>query len=87
MEFKEKRVIITGGTKGLGKAIALSFAREGAWVGVNYSSDDESASRTEVELEGLATKSLLLKAGITIGSDIERMISSVLYEWEYWRSL
>jgi 3-oxoacyl-[acyl-carrier protein] reductase len=47
MEFKDKRVIVTGGTRGLGKAIALSFAREGAWVGVNYSSDDKSASRTE----------------------------------------
>ncbi len=87
MEFKDKKVIVAGGTRGLGKAIALSFAREGAWVGVNYSSDDKSASRTEAELEGLATKSLLLKAGISIGSDVERMISSVLYEWEYWRFL
>ncbi len=87
MEFKDKRVILTGGTKGLGKAIALSFAREGAWVGVNYSSDDESASRTEVELEGLAINSLRLKADVSIGSDVERMIGSVLDEWEYWRFL
>ena len=87
MEFKEKRVIITGGTKGLGKAIALAFAREGAWVGVNYSSDDKSASRTEVELEDLATKSLLLKADVSIGSDVERMIGSVFDEWEYLKFL
>ncbi|TET95644.1 MAG: glucose 1-dehydrogenase [Desulfobacteraceae bacterium] len=83
MEFKDKRVIVTGGTKGLGKAIALSFALEGAWVGVNYSSDDESGSRTEVELKGLATKSLLLKADVSIGSDVEMMIGRVLDEWEY----
>ena len=44
MEFKDKRVIITGGTRGLGKAIALSFAREGAWVCVTYTSDDKSAA-------------------------------------------
>jgi len=83
MEFKDKRVIVTGGTKGLGKAIALSFALEGAWVGINYSSDDESGSRTEVELKGLATKSLLLKADVSIGSDVEMMIGRVLDEWEY----
>jgi len=56
-------------------------------VGVSYSSDDESASRTEVELEGLAINSLRLKADVSIGSDVERMIGSVLDEWEYWRFL
>ena len=76
-------MIVTGGTKGLGKAIALAFAREGAWVGVNYSSDDKSASRTEAELEGLSTKSLLLKADVSIGTDVEKMIGSVLDQWEY----
>jgi 3-oxoacyl-[acyl-carrier protein] reductase len=83
MEFKDKRVIVTGGTRGLGKAIALSFAREGAWVGINYSSDDKSASRTEAELEGLATKSLLLKADVSSRSDVEKAIGSVLDQWEY----
>jgi len=83
MEFKDKRVIVTGGTRGLGKAIALSFAREGAWVGVSYSSDDKSASRTEEELESLAIKSLRLKADVSSRSDVEKMIGSVLDQWEY----
>jgi 3-oxoacyl-[acyl-carrier protein] reductase len=83
MEFKDKRVIITGGTKGLGKAIALFFAREGAWVGVNYSSDYKSASSIEAELENLATKSLLLKADVSSKSDVEKMIGNVLGQWEY----
>jgi len=33
MEFKDKRVVLTGGIRGLGKEITLSFSREGAWVG------------------------------------------------------
>lgn len=83
MEFKEKRVIITGGTKGLGKAIALSFAQEGAWVGVNYSSDEKNALSTVVEFENLATKFILLKADVSSGSDVEKMVRSVLDQWEY----
>ena len=61
MEFKDKRVIVTGGTKGLGKAIGLTFAQEGAWVAVNYSTDDEAASKMEAELVSLSTEFLLLK--------------------------
>ena len=83
MEFKEKRVIITGGTKGLGKAIALSFAREGAWVGINYSSDDKSALSTVEEFEDLASKFILLKADVSSGSGVRKMINNVLEEWEY----
>ena len=83
MEFKEKRVIITGGTKGLGKAIAISFAREGAWVGINYSSDDKSASSAEAELKRLAAKCILLKADVSSGSGVEKMVRSVLAQWEY----
>jgi len=82
VEFKDKRVIITGGTKGLGKAIALAFARKGAWVCVNYFSDDEIASTTKAEL-GSLTKCLLVKADISIKADAEKMMRRVLKQWEY----
>jgi len=83
MMFKDKRVIVTGGTRGLGKAMALSFAREGAWVAVSYASDEKSASETEAELKKLATRSLLLKADVSSRSEIEKMVESVLDKWGY----
>ena len=83
MEFKDKRVIITGATKGLGKAMALAFAREGAWVAINYSSDDKSALETESEIKNIAPESLLLKADVSSRTDVEKMISGVLEQWEY----
>ena len=83
MEFKDKRVIVTGGTKGLGRSIGLSFAREGAWVAINYSSDDKAASEMEVELENLSTKFLLLKADVSSRSAVENMIRKILATWEY----
>jgi 3-oxoacyl-[acyl-carrier protein] reductase len=83
MEFKDKRVIITGGTKGLGKAIALAFARNGARVAVNYGSDEKSASNTEEELKSLTASVLLLKADVSSVSEVEKMIASVLNQWEH----
>jgi 3-oxoacyl-[acyl-carrier protein] reductase len=82
MEFKDKRVVITGGTKGLGKAIALSFAREGAWVAVNYSSDDKSALTTKAELGELTENFFVLRADISTESDARKMIGQVLDHWQ-----
>ena len=81
--FKDKRVIVTGGTRGLGKKMAFSFAREGAWVAVSYASDEKSASETEAELKKLATRSLLLKADVSSRTEVEKMVGSVLDAWEY----
>ncbi len=81
MEFKDKRVIITGGTRGLGRAIALSFAYEGAWVCVGHLSDDKSAAETQEELEEAAIKSLLLKGDVSLRHEVERMAGIVLEQW------
>ncbi len=76
-------MVVTGGTKGLGRAMALSFAREGAWVAVSYSSDAESASRAEAELKGVAARSLALKADVSSRSAVEDMMGNILEQWEY----
>ena len=46
MGLRGKVVLVTGGSRGIGAAIALAFAREGATVVVNYLSNDEAAART-----------------------------------------
>ena len=83
MEFKDKRVFITGGTKGLGRTIGLSFAQEGAWVAVNYSSDDEAASEMERELRNVSTEFLLMKGDVSSRSAVEIMTNRILEKWEY----
>jgi 3-oxoacyl-[acyl-carrier protein] reductase len=81
MEFTNKRVIVTGGTKGLGRAIALAFAREGAWVCVNYHEDEQSASKTEKDLHDLTDRSMVFKTDVAIRADAEDMVSKVLTHW------
>lgn len=81
MEFKDKIVVVTGGTKGLGKAIALSFAREGARVVVNYSSDDESAATAKAELGNLTENFLILKADISVEAEARKMMDRVMEQW------
>ncbi len=79
MNFKGKTVLITGGTKGIGKATALAFAERGARVALNFNSDNEAAKATYQELEGEGH--LLIKANIVHPDSVEKMVDSVVEEF------
>ena len=65
-----KVVIVTGGTKGIGKAISLKLVNDGFHVLVNYSGDDKAASETLKELNGKGT---LEKGDVSHLDDMERV--------------
>ncbi len=52
MQFNHKKVLITGASRGIGKATALAFAEKGAKVGLNFRSNIEEAEKTLKELSG-----------------------------------
>lgn len=57
-----KKALITGGTRGIGRAIALAFADAGADLMINYCSDEEAANETRVAIEKLG-RSVILEKG------------------------
>jgi len=78
MRFKDKVVFITGGAKGLGKALAKAFIDEGALIAVNdINSDAVSSFRGEFE----AQKTLAFKASITNYEEMEDVVRAVLDKW------
>ncbi|WP_179345861.1 SDR family NAD(P)-dependent oxidoreductase [Winogradskyella ursingii] len=56
MDFKDKKILITGGSRGIGKATATAFAKRGGVVGINYRSQTNEALKTLKELEGTGHK-------------------------------
>lgn len=78
MNFKEKVVFITGGTRGIGKAMAMAFMKEGARVGVNGRNMDAIA-RFEDEFKGRDT--LALKADIGNYNEMEAAAGAVVNKW------
>jgi 3-oxoacyl-[acyl-carrier protein] reductase len=73
MEFKDKNVIVTGGTRGIGRAISLHFARLGACVTAAYLNNDDAAAKLTLEAAGLAGSIRAVKADVT-GSDGARLL-------------
>jgi len=82
MEFKDKRIIVTGGSKGLGKAIATAFAQSGAWVAVNYHSDKQSAESAENELGKITDNIIIARADVSEKVEVDSFIQNVLDRWK-----
>lgn len=72
--FNEKVVMITGATKGLGRALALSFARQGAKLAVCARNQD-GLDTLERELKQLGVEFLVVRADAAVTKDIERFVS------------
>ncbi|MDP9772808.1 UNVERIFIED_ORG: NAD(P)-dependent dehydrogenase (short-subunit alcohol dehydrogenase family) [Rhizobium sp. SORGH_AS 755] len=66
----DKTALITGGSRGIGRAVALAFAREGAaLIGVHYAANADAADATVREIEGLGVKAVAVKADLRQGKD------------------
>lgn len=64
MEFSGKRIAVTGGTRGIGRAVSLRFASAGATVTAAYLSNDQAAGSLLDEAEGLPGEIRVLKADV-----------------------
>jgi 3-oxoacyl-[acyl-carrier protein] reductase len=78
MELKDKNVIVTGGSVGIGATIALELAKEGANVAINYRKHDTEAKEVQKEIEKLGSKCMVIKADVTNYGDAESMFNQVI---------
>src|SRR5213079_1391459 len=73
--LKGKVAVVTGASKGIGAAIALRLAAEGASVVVNYSSSKEGADRVVGEITGNGGKAVAVQANLAKEADIRRLFA------------
>lgn len=65
MKLKGKVVLITGGTRGIGRGIAIEAAKEGAILALNYRSNDQEAEKTSEDIKNMGGYCILLKGDIS----------------------
>src|SRR5947209_6533072 len=63
-KFEKKVVLITGGDSGIGKATAITFAKEGASIAIVYLENDDDANETKNRIEELGQECLLIKGDL-----------------------
>lgn len=72
-----KTALVTGGSRGIGRAIVLELAREGAKVALNYQSSDEKAREVANEVGKLGGSCLLVKANLSNSQEARAMVKRV----------
>src|SRR3989442_65898 len=70
-----KIALVTGASKGIGAGIALSLAKEGAAVAVNYASDREGADRVVQTIKAAGGKAIAVQGSVSSSEDIDRIFS------------
>ncbi|WP_088102826.1 SDR family NAD(P)-dependent oxidoreductase [Halalkalibacter urbisdiaboli] len=77
--LQQKIALVTGGSRGIGKAIVLRIAEEGADVAINYHSERSEAQAEEVKLavERLGRRAIVIKADVGNKAEVEKMMQTV----------
>lgn len=81
MELENKVALVTGGSRGIGREIALELARNGANVVITYVNNEEKANEVIDEIKSMGVKALAIKADVSKESDVQRMIEKVEEEF------
>jgi len=79
--LKEKTAIITGASRGIGRGIALVFARQGANIAFTYSSSVDSAKKLENELNSIGIKAKGYQSNAASFTDSQQLADAVLEEF------
>jgi len=81
-KLENKVALVTGGSRGIGKAIVYALAEEGANIGVNYVRNKEQAEKVcETVRKKDGVKAIAVKADVSVPDEVQKMVDTVLKEF------
>jgi 3-oxoacyl-[acyl-carrier protein] reductase len=78
MKLNDKVVIITGASRGIGRAIAKRFAQEGAKVVINYNKSEDKASRLVDEIRKNGGQALAVRADVSKSDEVKQLVKKTV---------
>jgi 3-oxoacyl-[acyl-carrier protein] reductase len=81
VKLEGKVALVTGSSRGVGRAIALGYAKEGASVVVNYTSNQKAGEEVVEEIHKMGSKAILFKADVAKAAEAEAMVQKGIEEF------
>jgi 3-oxoacyl-[acyl-carrier protein] reductase len=81
ISLKDRKTLITGGSRGIGRAAALLFAEAGSDVAITYQCRDKAALEVKAGVEAKGRECLIYKTEISRKNDVDAMVEDVVRRW------
>ena len=78
MRLKDRIALVTGSSRGVGRAIALAYAREGAGVMVNYTSNEKAAKEVVEAIQKMGSQAVAVKADVAKKVEAEALVKATV---------
>ena len=76
--MNRKIALVTGGSRGIGREIALALARDGINIAISFGSNSESAMKVIEEIKSFGVDAIAVKADVSIAEDVTSLVKSVI---------
>ncbi len=76
MKLEGKNAVVTGGGRGVGRAISLAFAQEGANVIVNYAGNEKTANEVVGMIQAMGRKAVAVKGNVAVEEDAKKIVDA-----------
>jgi len=76
MKLKDKVALVTGGSRGVGRSIALAYGKEGAKVIVNYTSNEKAAQEVVDAIAAMGSEAIAVKADVAVKAEVESLFAA-----------
>jgi len=81
IELQDRVALVTGASRGIGRAVALLLAKQGARLALNFRQSEELAGHVQSEIASLGGKAILCKADVSKPDEVEAMFKSIVEQF------